>query len=573
MIGILKKYRYVLILALIFSICVINGYVILSKTPTYDLSYDQANHLREMVLFSSRMDSTLAENAAVFTKTKNILDLFNVAATWPRFVYFITYLEHKIFGQGIFVSEMGSLVLYVFLLLIGIYFIGKKLAGPFCGAVAALIVLCCPKIAAYSLGYGFDFPLTAFVVLSICLLLYSDNFRKLNMSILFGVVFGLGILVKGQIIFFVLGPLLYFICVTPADKQRRNSIMHLIIALLAAGIISSVWWYSNIKALFDLFIWHVEGARGYPVFINIWFLYYFAVLIEEVPFVLYPLFVFGVFHLIKSRSKDGLVFGLWMIGSYIILSLLHDKEPRFYLPALPAVAVVCAYGVSRFAHRQTKIIIISIIVFLFISGQVYFYQEEREFTNYDDVADIFAAAIKKHSDNDRHLGIGIIDLPYTYKPARSIQYLLCKRFPQAQIYRYYKEHDRFPGHIPDMRYLMVIIDKAGDVEMQTVLDVIAQKKDMSVKQAGALIGFVHYDIREIIDKKQTIATHRIPSEIMTDSSSGPSQTQYSYENEAQLLQIMDKSGKWEYIKRGVWWPDEYYIYLFKAKDDVSSRSS
>ena len=109
---------------------------------------------------------------------------------------------------SLFITRMINMLYYV-ILIIAVYFIGKKMLDKKTGLLAAFIVSFYPGICGMSRQFEHDFPATAMVALCISSLLYTEDFKNTKYSLLFGISLGLGIFFRGQTLFFMIGPIGY----------------------------------------------------------------------------------------------------------------------------------------------------------------------------------------------------------------------------------------------------------------------------------------------------------------------------------------------------------------------------
>ncbi len=133
------------------------------------------------------------------------------ALTWsdyyPPLVHLTVAGFYQLFGVSMDVAAMAN-SLYLALLLLAVYGIGERLAGPWVGLLSAFLVSLLPMVFAMSRYLYLDFALTAMVATNVCLLLRSDRFQRRGYALLYGLSLGLGLLVKWTFVVFVAGPLL-----------------------------------------------------------------------------------------------------------------------------------------------------------------------------------------------------------------------------------------------------------------------------------------------------------------------------------------------------------------------------
>jgi 4-amino-4-deoxy-L-arabinose transferase-like glycosyltransferase len=187
----------------------------------------------------------------------NLSTLF-AALTWsdyyPPLVHLVVAGFYKLFGVSMDVAAMSN-SLYLVALLLAVYGLGERLAGPWVGLLSAFIVSTFPMVFSMSRYLYVDFALASMVALNICLLLRSDRFRHKGYSLLYGLSLGLGMLTKWTFAAFTAVPLLLVIAhpetigaglwaLHPATWDRRRLSM----AGLLGLSLTALWFVPNIEA-------------------------------------------------------------------------------------------------------------------------------------------------------------------------------------------------------------------------------------------------------------------------------------------------------------------------------------
>ncbi|MBU1862068.1 MAG: glycosyltransferase family 39 protein, partial [Candidatus Omnitrophica bacterium] len=113
--------------------------------------------------------------------------------------------------------------------------------------------------------FQLDSPLTAMVALSILFLIKCNDFTSRKYSLLLGVSLGWGMLVKGQVILYIIWPLcfvLYRACrhcwVHPLRSKQLQNIG---IFMLLSVMIASLWWGHSIKGVLLVLNQHVNSSE------------------------------------------------------------------------------------------------------------------------------------------------------------------------------------------------------------------------------------------------------------------------------------------------------------------------
>ncbi len=191
------------------------------------------------------------------------------ALTWsdyyPPLVHLTVAGFYQMFGVSMDVAAMAN-SLYLALLLLAVYGIGERLAGPsrpggpgpWVGLLSAFIVSLLPMIFAMSRYLYLDFALTAMVAVNVCLLLRSDRFERRGYALLYGLSLGLGLLVKWTFVVFAGGPLLLVLLrrdtLVAAWQAARRALTlrgggwkRLAYAALLGLIVTGLWFVPNVQ--------------------------------------------------------------------------------------------------------------------------------------------------------------------------------------------------------------------------------------------------------------------------------------------------------------------------------------
>jgi 4-amino-4-deoxy-L-arabinose transferase-like glycosyltransferase len=133
------------------------------------------------------------------------------ALTWsdyyPPLVHLTVAAFYGIFGVSMDVAAMAN-SLYLVVLLLAVYSLGERLAGPWVGLLSAFVVSTFPIVFSMSRYLYIDFALTAMVAVNICLLVRSEGFQHKAYTLLYGLSLGLGMLTKWTFIAFAAAPFL-----------------------------------------------------------------------------------------------------------------------------------------------------------------------------------------------------------------------------------------------------------------------------------------------------------------------------------------------------------------------------
>ncbi len=242
---------------------------------------------------------------------------------------------YAVFGRTVDAAGWANLPA-ILLLLFATYGIGKTLLSPIAAAAAAVLVNFYPLMLWLSREAMMDYWLTSMVALAMWLLI-ARGFEKWNWSLVIGVVGGLGMLSKWTFVLFVALPFLWF-----ARRHLKNAA----IAAGSSAVVAGLWYVPQLDALSELLgvnttdgigegdpsrlsfqavIFYVRALEGYQLFLP-----------------LFLAFLAGTVFLIRRFDPRWTPIVLWVFSGWCGLMLFQNKDPRYSVPLLPAVALVTA---------------------------------------------------------------------------------------------------------------------------------------------------------------------------------------------------------------------------------------
>lgn len=141
-------------------------------------------------------------------------------------------------------------MLFMAVLLYGLFKIGKKIHSEETGVLACIILSFYPMVFHLSRQYMLEIALLAITALSIYFLLYSEEFRNRAFTALFGVSVGVGLLIKPTYLSYIAGPacwvaLLIGYKTFTGSLRWRESVWRFcrFLPSLAVGLALAALWY------------------------------------------------------------------------------------------------------------------------------------------------------------------------------------------------------------------------------------------------------------------------------------------------------------------------------------------
>ncbi len=378
-----KQNKYwILIVILITCHAVCNYFWI--KQDSESLGKDVCNHINITVSLHQELKEILFQKAAPIEKGKEIYRLFiakdiSPFINWPVLVHSIAAFIGLVFCDILFCIRFSNII-YFAILIICVYLIGKKICSPEAGIISAYLISFYPGVFGLSRKFGLDFPLMAIICLIIYFLLCSDEFQNRLYSVLFGITLGVGMLIKAQCFFFIVGPFLYVIIKRVRNKQHKlDYILNVKIAVILAIAFASTWWYRIFQDLghFKQIIWiNFFHRLSTSKFQNGTILeeatYYLKAMAASISPVFFVMFLIGLFLYARKLGKKN--FGsilLWFCVPYLIFSLIPMKESVYIFPVFGAVALLSVVGLLQSNFRRNAKLIF-ILLFVCFAGYQFF---------------------------------------------------------------------------------------------------------------------------------------------------------------------------------------------------------
>ncbi|MBV8886642.1 MAG: glycosyltransferase family 39 protein [Chroococcidiopsidaceae cyanobacterium CP_BM_RX_35] len=315
----------------------------------------------------------------------------------PPLTYITAAIAQNLFGLG---RDQATLVQLLFsaVLLGSVYGLGRQLFSVEVGLWAAGLCQLLPGLYHYKLTFLLDYPLTALVMLSFCCLTVWRDFetaesqRKVRAEAPsvrasdlalpqalalpkearnfvreraqrgwlwaagFGVAFGLALMVKQTAVLFLLTPIVW-VGVVEIRRRRWGLILQLIGGLCLSVLVFGPWYRTNWlivltaskRATIDSAI-----AKGDPALntLSAW-TFYWRVLPYQVSWLLLLVPIVGLLLYWKRLARLRALGWLagFCLGGYVLSCLNINKDERYVMPYLPVVAIVLAYGLTRWGYR------------------------------------------------------------------------------------------------------------------------------------------------------------------------------------------------------------------------------
>ncbi len=294
-----------------------------ARPPFFDMAYHQTKAIKVYEAVQNRGLAGLGE-------------IPHLTGFYPPLFHSVIALFYAIFGTSSQAAALANLPA-IAILLLATYGLGRRLLPSGAAAASAVLVSFYPLLLWLSRETLIDYWLTALVTLAMLCLFKTENFSRRSESALFGIVCGLGMLTKWTFPLFVALPAIW-----AARKNWKNASL----AALTASSVSAIWYLPRGQSIVSFLAINKAGAaaEGDPARFSLQSLVFYVRALEgyQLFLPLFLLFIAGVVFLIRRFSPKWIPVVLWIAGGWCSLLLFHNKDPRYTVPLLPAVALVSA---------------------------------------------------------------------------------------------------------------------------------------------------------------------------------------------------------------------------------------
>lgn len=287
-------------------------------------------------------------------------------------VYLATVPIFNLLGRG-FDQAVVVNILFAGLLMGLLYGLGRYLFGRLTGLWAAGLSLLVPMIYALRLDYLLDLGLVTAVTATFASLTAWRGAKpgaRWGWAIAAGLGVGLSILAKPTAVLFLLVPFGWIAIESLLTRPRWQHLIQWTLAALVAWAVCGPWIQTNwLTILTNSQSNNASWVAPELVPDSTWsLLSYYARMVPRL--VTYSFLaaglVGGILGALLLRSGRGLVrkesfpaalrwrwpwLGSFLLGSYALLTLLQNKDPRHMAPAVPVLVLVLARGLTLWPGR------------------------------------------------------------------------------------------------------------------------------------------------------------------------------------------------------------------------------
>lgn len=296
---------------------------------------------------------------------------------YPPLLYWLTAAFYLFFGNSI-TTAVSVNIIFIIMFTFSVFFLARRYFEDKLSLIVAIVASSYPIVVTQFKEYQLDAPLMAICALFLAIAVRRP-LKSYHRTILLGIVIGFGMLLKWTFVVFIFFPMILMITEYMIEKKGEFKLRlfdlfkHLSLMLLVAYAIASPWYVANIQQIRidfrqngvaqaliegDPAVWSLES--------NIWYIK--NLFLNQVHVIWGVIFIVGLFWILKSRDlivkyRYPLIF---IFGSILILTFLPNKDARYTMAILPAVAVISLSWLPFIRKSRLRIWTMGIIGFVSI---------------------------------------------------------------------------------------------------------------------------------------------------------------------------------------------------------------
>jgi hypothetical protein len=319
------------------------AWVAVDRTPP---EWDHANHLERVVTCARDLERG------------DVRTLLERSAVYPPFAPCLAGVLYLLAPTDLAAAQ-AAMLLFVGAGMAAIFATGRALAGSTAGVVGAWIFGSAPFVVFLLLRFQLDLPLASMVAVTLAVLLATPGLDHRGWSVLLGVVIALGMLTKPPYPIYVAPAILIVLLA----RHRWRTLKNAVLAGVVAGVLALPWYGPRLFGLPAQF-----SARGFrqaaesghaAAMSREALLFYPRWIWTEAGIVAVVLMLIGLVVGLARRHWPMLVTALVPLG---LALAIQNKNMRYILPALPALAVLAGVGVATLPARARRVVLVIVAV-------------------------------------------------------------------------------------------------------------------------------------------------------------------------------------------------------------------
>jgi 4-amino-4-deoxy-L-arabinose transferase-like glycosyltransferase len=306
-----------------------------------------------------------------------LLSAFTGSAPYPPLTHLVGALGVFVGGVGVAPPIIAVNLVFVPLLALGCYKVGRLAFGPLTGLLAVVFVLGSPLIIEEFHEFMLDAPEAAMVAIAVWAILATERFSRPGISALAGLAVGLGMLSKETFVYFVAG-----VAVATAIRGGRRAWRGILLFTAIALLLVALPWYlyelSTIHALAGeaLGSSHSELSIAPPRLSTANFEWYFWSFLNQQLYL--PLFalsavgwIWTIVGFVRRRPVSDFAVEL-ALGAFVAWAALTETyvhDPRYSIPMVLYLAIFGVAWISQLP-RAARVGMTSVVILIALANSL-----------------------------------------------------------------------------------------------------------------------------------------------------------------------------------------------------------
>lgn len=277
------------------------------------------------------------------------LGVLSISAFYPPLGHCAAGLLHRLVGPSPF-AALAVTQTALAVAVLATYAIGARLGSAAAGLAAAGLLAGYREVVLESRVFMLDLPLTAVVASTVLVLLRTWGFTRPAWCAVAGLLGGLGLLTKWTYPVYVAPVAVVVWRAAEPGTARAVRVRHVMLVLAVAAAIAAPWYLRHLGLPISLLrLAFTRGAaEGDPAVgsVGAW-TWYVQALVRQLGPPFAALFALGLAWALARRPRGLSVLLVWFLAPVVFFALLRNKDYRYTLPCLPAVALLSSAWVAR----------------------------------------------------------------------------------------------------------------------------------------------------------------------------------------------------------------------------------
>ncbi len=364
------------LVGLVLATCVVNLWWIAAHRSGLPFDIDEAGYLQRAV---RNTDALHAGGLASLWSTVRLPDpqapLLPVVAGVFRWVT----------GAGAY-RMFAVLQLFYVVTVVSTYFIARQLSNRNWSLVAAGMVAAIPAAVVTSRTFYFALPAAAMLTMTLAAQLYTNQFRRPLLSILWGICLGLTVLSRTVMVALIPALIIAGVVTVASSRPTRRQLANLAAGLVVGVLVAGSWYSATWRPVLRYLTTYGYGAQAgsYGTGNSVLSFSFWTSrlnlaaneLYAPIALALVACFAAGLLGWAAARSRRARVrqasspaavvarlvrrpeATVWavVLGGYLALSSSLNSGSFFELPLLPAVCVLAASIAGRLPHPARAVL-------------------------------------------------------------------------------------------------------------------------------------------------------------------------------------------------------------------------